>query len=308
MLRKKSVILFVVCILILTGCSNNKKNAENFKPKDKAPEPLTKLVGSLDDILKSLGDIEKLSYDIPLSEEDLKEQQKKAQQQQGQGEQQQQGQGGQSQSGGSSGSSGGSGSSQGSGENPQGSKDKQNQQMQKTNEEKAIDLWKEMELKLQEAHKNWNDYEAVALEKGATKEAGDSFESVFNKFTTSIEAKDLVGGYDYGSQSYAKLKPFYDLYLDDIGGDISILKYATYQSYTRAIMGNIPGASEILSGREENVNRIRMKVEDDEEKKNAIEKIALALTDFKEALNEDSRRLFMIKKDIIIDNLKDIQK
>lgn len=298
MLMKKSVTIYLILVLLVSGCTNNGQNAENFKPKDRAPDSLTELVSNLDDIFESIADIEKLAMNIPLSEEELKAQQEE----QGQGQIEEESQGVEGEESGQESSQGSQGGAQGG----QSQGQQQPQASPMTNEEKAIDLWKEIEIKLDEAHRKWNEYEAEALKKGATKEAGDGFESVFNTFTKSVESKNLVGVYDYGSQSFSKLKPFYDLYLDDVGGDVSTLKYAAYQSYVRAIQGNIPGAAEILNGREENINKIRIKVEDDDQKKNSVEKAALALTDFREALTENSRRLYMIKKDVIIENLKDI--
>lgn len=309
----KYVVLYTLLLFVLTGCRSQQNMQAEIKPKDKAPESLKKLSTGIDDLLSTLSNIEKLSLDIPLPQqeeqklqEQMKQEQAPSQGGQGQQGQGQQGQDQQGQGKGSGGASqGGGGSSQGQG---QGSGGQQQQQKptKPSKEEKLKELWDSMQRKLEEIHPQWNAFEVEGFKKGATKENGDKFEDSFNKMTRAIEAKKIVEIYDNASNSLLNLKPFYDLYLDEIGGDVSALKYAAYQGYVRAIQGNTEGATKVLNNIEENVNKLRLKMTE-EDKKQSIEKASLSLSDLKDSLSENSRGLFLIKKDIIIKNLKALE-
>ncbi len=289
--------------ILLFGCRRENTQAE-FKPKDKAPKSLKELSTGIDEILSSVDEIEKLSLNIPT----------KQQQQQQQGEQKggtasqggQDGGKGSSTSGDGGGSQGGGsdgGGSQGGGSSMQGGGQ---QQKPPSKEEMIKNSWDRIQLKLEDVHAKWNAYEAEGLKKGLTKESGDQFEASINKLTKAAENKNITEIYDTASNSYLNLKPFYDLYQDEVSGDIYTIKYAATQAYIKAIQGDLETAINLLNGREENVNKIRLK-QDKEEDKDKVEKISLSLADFRKALEENSRHLFMIKKDVIVENLKEIE-
>jgi len=314
--RNISIILFITISLLITGCGNGNNNATEFSKKDKAPSSLKDVSSGIDDILNSIGSIERLTLDIPLTkeEEERKQREAEAEGQQG-GESGSQSQGGQeTESGGGEGegeegqSEGGqeeqSGSNQSSGSNqPQGNKQQQEEQKKQEDIKKE---WENVEKKLEDIHQHWNSFEVEGQKKGATKEQGDKFESALNKLTTSVEKENVFDIYDYSRQAYANLKPLYDLYVDDIGGDVSMLKSMTYETYLRAVQGDKQGALSSSENKDEYINKIRLKLTKDEEK-DALEKISLSLSDFREGLTENSRRLFMIKKDTIIRNIKEIE-
>ena len=296
-IKIKHIVLYTLILLLLSGCNSQRNMQTEVKPKDKAPDSLKKLSSGIDELLGTLTNIEKLSLNMPLPqqvEEKFKpktiDEQTGGQNNQGQGQQNNE----QAQDGEGNGNSG--------------QEHQQQQQIipEPTKDEKLKILWDSMQHKLEEIHPQWNTFEVEGLKKGATKEAGNRFDESFNKMTIAVENKQVEHIYDNASQAIMNLKPFYDLYLDDMGGDISALKYAAYQSYARAIQGNIEGAIDVLNNVEENINKIRLKMTDEDKKPN-IEKTSLAISGFKESLSENSRKLFMIKKDIIIENLKSIE-
>ncbi|TJX14022.1 hypothetical protein E9840_07035 [Tissierella creatinini] len=305
---RKFLLIYVILFLILVGCKQN-NNQPSIKPKDKAPESLNSLAKGIDDILKKVGDIEKLSLDIPLDEGESKKQPEQGaspeannQGQEGQG--QGSGQDGEEESKNGGGSQKESGNQQG--EATQEAKDK-NKALSPDNKKEEIDKkWNEAEIKIEEIHPHWNSFEAEGQKKGLTKETADAFESSFNKMTKSLENRNIPEIYDYASQALLRLKPIYDLYTEDMGGDVSAIKYAAYQAYYRTGKGDLEGASKVLTEREANINQIRLKLKED--KKDRVDKVNLSLLDFKDSLVENSRRLFMIKKDIIINNLKELEK
>lgn len=293
MFRNRYVIISLIFILLITGCKREQKQTE-FILKDKAPDSINKLSDGIDDMLKSLGDIEKLNLDIPISDDKKDKKIQSENKASSQGDKTKQNE------------------SSTQEQNSQSSSDKDannNQQTSSQNlskDEQIKMLWDSIHSKLEEIHINWNDFEPDGLKKGATTQTGEKFQTAFNRMTKAVENKSIIEIYDYASQSLKNLKPFYDLYKDEIGGDISVLKYIAYAAYTMAINGDIVGAGEMLSDKEENMNKIRLIMTKKDEKQ-AVDKVSMSLSDFKNSLPEKSRILFMIKKDIIIDNLKSLK-
>lgn len=301
-MKKNRIALLIITLFIVLvfGCNRENTQAE-YKPKDKAPKSLRQLSSGIDDILNSIDEIEKLNLNIP----------SKVQQQQSQDNLS-------SSSGGSrqngvSGSNGEANNEQGEKLNgdsqgqPSGQQQQSgNQQKPPSKEETIKNSWDGIQLKLGEVHTNWNRYEAEGMRKGLTQEASDKFEASINKLTKAVENKDIIQIYDAASNSYLNLKPFYDLYQDEVSGDIYTIKYAANQAYLKATQGDLQKAVNLLDGREENINKIRLKQDEDDDKEKT-EKISLSLADFRKALEENSRHLFMIKKDVILNNLKNVE-
>lgn len=297
-------------IILLFGCKKENTKAE-YKPKDKAPKSLKELSSGIDEILSSVDEIEKLSLNIPTKAQQQAQQQKSTGGAGNKGAGSQGGSDGGGGGGGGGGASTGGGGGQGggvsggggggSGQQPSGQ-----QQKPPSKEEMIKSSWDKIQLKLEDVHAKWNAYEAEGMKKGLTKESGDKFEASINTLTKAAENKNIIEIYDAASNSYLNLKPFYDLYQDEISGDIYTIKYAANQAYLKAIQGDLKAAIDLLNGREENINKIRLKQSKDEDKEK-IEKISLSLADFRKALEENSRHLFMIKKDVIVENLKNIE-
>ena len=164
--------------------------------------------------------------------------------------------------------------------------------------------WLDIDEKLEKVHSTWNEYAVEALEKGAINERINNFNSDLNKATNFIEKREVLDIYNYTSQAIGSLKYFYELYTEEIRGDIAQLQYQVYQYYIMAITGDLQAALASLSNNSEAINRVKLKIKDDEEKLKDIEKISLAINNLSQALQENSRQLFIIKKDIIIEDLK----
>ncbi len=293
MKSKLSIIIYILLTLVLVGCKSNKE-ATNLKQKDKAPDSLGDLSKSFDDILETIDKIEKVNLGLSVDEKEQKDENINKDQKQDKGSESPSGdQASNSQS-----------KDTGKGSVSEGS-DKSKSEMQK--DEKLKLAWKEIDDKLEKAHNWWNKYDVEGIKKGVTQDKREQFQTSFNRMTKSIEARSIVDIYDFGSQSILNLRPFYDLYLDEVGGDISVLKYIGYQSYLRAISDDIVGASELLQSRDEYINKIRLKIGDKEEKVKELEMVNNSLGDMKKSLEENSKRLLMIKKNIIIKNLKQLE-
>lgn len=299
MKTNRYLITLLIIALVFTGCKKQENKSE-YKPKDMAPSNLAEVSKGIDDILLSIGEIERLNLNIPPKNEKLMEVKVDKKEEQGADsknedtvdESQKESPTNQEGSQGSQNSD-----SSGGGE--------QTDDKKESKAEKEKKEWDKIEQKLEGIHPKWNAFEVEGQKKGATKENSEKFESAINKLTKSVEDKNIAEVYYYTGQSFLNLKPFYDLYLDEIGGDIAMLKYVAYSAYLKAIQDKTDEAAELLSGREENINRIKLKLTKEEDQIK-VERLALSIIGFKDALIENSRILYIIKRDVIIESIKDL--
>lgn len=291
------IILLIIIIIVFTGCKKEENKTE-YKPKDMAPSNLTEVSKGIDDILLSVGEIERINLDIPPKNEKVMKVESDKKEEGTENKDQT--------TADSTGEDSSKEQSKQDGNNDSSGEGEKTEQKKENKEEKQKKEWDKIEQKLESIHPKWNAFEVEGQKKGATKENNQKFESAINKLTKSVENKNIIEVYDYASQSYLNLKPFYDLYLDEIGGDVSMLKYVAYSAYLKANQAKIEEAGELLSGRDENINRIRLKLSKEEDKPK-VDRLALSLDGFKDALIENSQILYMIKRDVIIESIKDLE-
>lgn len=282
---------------MLTGCKLQKNQSVKIQKKDKAPDSLGDVSKGLQDILSNLEEIEKILDGTYIEEEKPKEEKKDS---------------------GSSNTSQSQGSNQNSGNQDSNNSGKTNSDIKtiedkekKKAEEKADKLlktWQKIDKKIEDIHKKWNEYELEGLKKGITTERTDKFEESINALTKSIESRNIKEIYDYGSQSMLALGPIFELYKDEIAGEINRIKYATYQSYLNAIEEKDNEALDILKNSEEEINKIRLKIEKDTSKIKVLDKVNMSIVDMRKSLKEKSIKLYRIKKDVIIKNLEELGK
>lgn len=289
--RRISIIL--IFALLLISCKSKNGEETQFKNKDKAPESLGKVIENLDKVLYTIGEIEKINMNLEPDDElnsELKKEDNKIKEN----------------------------SDTNKEDNTEDNKAEDIQNTENSNEsnkrkkeidksEKITELWKGVDKSLNEIHSNWNQYEVDLLSKAILDERNDSFESALNKMTAAVEDKAIIDIYDYGSQAILNLKPFFDLYKDEIRGDICIIKYSTFRAYLIGISGHKEEAAKVLKNKEEYIMRIKLKLEDNEDKIEEVDKINKGINAMEKALEEGSKRLLVIKKDIIMENIKSIE-
>ncbi|NLY45484.1 MAG: hypothetical protein GX053_05785, partial [Tissierella sp.] len=204
--------------------------------------------------------------------------------------------------GGSGGEGGGQSGSHGSDTNAA-----QPQSSESIKEQKNKELWMDIDKSIEAIHLQWSSYENEGVQKGASRDRVVQLKDTINKLTKSIEERDIISIYDFGSQSLLNLKPFYDLYKDDYRGEICELKHSVYQYYIKALAGDTVGAAEEFASKENNINRIRMLIGEDEKKNKELEKISASIDSIGISLDEGSRRVFMLEKDTLIKNLESLE-
>lgn len=269
--------------------SNDK--GKEIEKKEKAPETLSKVSESLDNLLMAIDSIEELmklsesefqainskDQESEKKDEENKEQSSEGSQQNGQ--QQNQGQQNQGQNNG--------------------------KQRPRTKDEELIMRWQKIDKDLEEIHKSWNSYEVEAIDKGVTAEKGDEFKRNLNSLTVAVENRDIASILDTVSKAFNSLSTFFDLYKDEVRGELSRVKYSVHQAFILAKNGNKEEANKLLTETQEHTSRMRQKLKEDKMKD--LEKLSLAINDMQKALDSNSIELLKIKRDIAIENIKSLQ-
>lgn len=286
---------------MMTGCSSNHKNNSEIKVLDKAPNSLEDVNKEISKILDDIGKIERINLGLDFEDEeksmdeqsgDPEELGKKSEQPHTEEESSQE-----NNEDGNTGSSEGGSHSNGA---AQGS-------TEVDDSEKGKEIWTGIDKSLEDVYLMWSSYESEGVKKGASKDRITQFQEGLNKLTKSVEEKNILNIYDFGSQSLLNLKPFYDLYKDDYRGELCNIKYSIYQYYIKATTNDKEGALNEIQSKEENINRIRILIGDDEKKNKELEKISSSLDNLGVSLDEESKRVYILEKDTLIKNLKSLE-
>ncbi|SCL88928.1 hypothetical protein [Sporanaerobacter sp. PP17-6a] len=167
--------------------------------------------------------------------------------------------------------------------------------------------WEEINSKIKDSHESWNKYEKEIMERGATSEYILKFKNSLNGLTVAVENRENKDIINYGSKALFDFSPFLELYKDEFRGETSRIKYYVYQSYLAGENNELEKAKDLLDMTEEYTAGLRQKIEDDQKKMKIFEKLVLSLQDMKEAINVGNNNLLKIKRDIILQNIKDIE-
>lgn len=299
-MKKRLVLIYVIMVsMLLVACTSQSKEG-NMKEnkKELAPDTLTKVSEGIDELLTSVDSIVEINelsdsefQAMKSQKKDGKEEKSQQQNQGNEGGQNSQGQQGQG--------------SQGQSQSGQGEQPPKQQEDTITKDEEIFSKWREVDKKLEEIHTSWNQYEVESMEKGANQQKGEELKNNLNDFTIAVTNREVKDIYKAGSRVYNSLAPYFDLYKDEISGDLTRIKYSVHSAYLQAEEGKTEEASKILGETEEYTSRVRSKLKEDKIKD--LEKLSLSIGDMKLALKENNMELLKIKLDIIIDNIKALQ-
>ena len=174
-------------------------------------------------------------------------------------------------------------------------------------DEELAKRWSQIDTKMEKIHGDWNDYEVESMKKGEIRKKErllKEFKFIYHR----VENRNIPKIMDMGSKTINSLASFFDLYKDEIRGDLSRIKFAAHQAYLNAAKGNVSNANKLLNSTEDYVTRLRQKLDKDKAKEKTLDKLSLAIADMKQSLNEKSIKLLVIKRDIILENIKALEK
>jgi len=267
--KKLNLIIIIILISIVSiSCKKGDNKGEiKLEEKEKAPKSLVSIAEEIDEILTSTSEIEKIIELTPLEFETLevKEKDKKSE------------------------------------DENKDEKDKIAEENLNLKDEELLKKWNDIDKKIDKTHKDWNDYEIDAMRKAINPEKTNEFKKNLNLCTKAVEDRNTKDILDTGSKAILSLASFFELYKDEIKGDLSRIKYAAYQAYLVSET-DIENAQKLLDSTGESITRLRQKL--DKEKTKTLDKLAIAIEDMKKSLGEDNKKLLEIKRDIILDNIK----
>ena len=297
---KKNIALIYIIILsiFLVSCIGKNEKEMQVNKKEVAPETLSKVFQGIDEVLKSVdsivetAELKESEFQAIKDQEEKKEEKSKEESKNSEGGQNGQGQGGQ----------GGQGGGQEQGNQQGGGSEEKQEEDKMTKDHELFLKWREVDKKLEEIHTSWNEYEVESMEKGANKQRSEELKNNLNVFTIAVSNRETKDIYEAASRVYNSLAPYFDLYKDEISGDLSRIKYLVYTALLQAQEGNIEEANKALSETEEYTSRVRKQLKEDKVKE--LEKLSLSIEDMKLALKENNTELLKIKLDIIIENIR----
>lgn len=295
--RKNKIFIYVFILLTLVGCKSKSYNKDAIQKKDIGPKSLKEVSQEIDSILDYIGDIEKINLGIDSDDED------KAATKEDKAE-----------SGNSGEKSGEDQEKPGEGnissQNSDQSSDQEKQEeptKEEIKDEKIESTWKNINKSLEALYNSWNEYGVKAVKKGAAVENIEEVEDSLNKLTKGVEDKETLTVYNHGSRAFKALKPMYELYRDEIGGEVSTLKYMVYQYYINARKNSTNTALLFIADSEDEISKIRLKLEEKTDKDDKIDKVSFGFKNLPNALDEASTRLLILKKDSLIKSIKSLE-
>ncbi|MGO1468659.1 MAG: hypothetical protein ACTHW2_01420 [Tissierella sp.] len=292
---KNKIIICFLILVVLVGCKSKSYNKDSIKKKDLAPKSLNELNKEIDLIMDNVGKLEKINLGIDVDDKDKTD--KNEDQSEKEDESDKADEDKKSDT-----------ASQNVEKNSEENKEKTDEVTKEEEKDKKIEkTWKEIDKSLEKLYSLWNEYGVKANKKGAKSEDMDEVEDSLNKLTKAVEDKEILTVYNYGSKTLKLLDPFYSLYRDEINGEVSKLKYMIYQYHINGIKGSKNTALLFISDSEDEINKIRLKWKDKKDKDEKIEKISFGFKNLPEALDENSRKLLILKKDTLIKNINDLE-
>lgn len=283
----------LVGLLMLPACSNKDKEAQkpqmSSQQKAKAPEEMKSIVTDLEMIISELEQKVKMSKASPLAQNTkiaAQSQQGQQNQQQGesqQGQQNQQGQQGQSQQT----------------QQSQGGQSQSSQQNQ-------MSAWQKEDTSIKNIHRNWNALEPEAIKAGLSTADRDSFEQALEKLTLAVSSQKKEESLTAAIEVYGKYANLVKTFNSAVPAEFYQLKYEVMIAADKAMKKEWTAAEEHIPKIEESWTNLKVKAEKQDGK--SISRTDFSITDLKQALKTQQPDLLMIKAEIVMNNLQQMQK
>lgn len=272
MLSRRStitILIIIITLLLAPGCSSKSKDSQAKKPSTSTQQKPPPELKSI------LGDIEKIIAD--LSKQIAMDKKPAQQMQTGQS------QSGQSQSGNQKGMSQSSNSS-------------------KTQE----DPWMKLESGLKDIHKSWNKIEPEAIKAGLSVSEIKSFEQAIEKLTLQISKQNKMGSLGDAIELYGQYANLAKVFKSPVPADYYKTKYEIMAASVEATNGEWTKALERAPKIKDYWKSLKVQAKVKDEK--IISRSEFSMDDFETALNSNNLDLLIIKAEIVLENLQQIEK
>ncbi len=285
---KIAIIILALFIVFTPGCSSKKKDSAAKKPdiaaQQKPPSEMKSLLSDIESIIVDLGkklEIEKK----PGQQESAGQSQGSSQQsgQQGEG-QSQSGQDQSQQNQNQSGKTAGSNNSIG----------------------KQMNSWQTEEKALKNIHKNWNTLEPEAVKAGLGIVERKSFEQALDQLTLEISQQKKKSSLMAAIELYGQYANLAQVFKTTVPADFYKSKYEIMGASAEAANGEWPKAKERLLKIKEYWNSFKVQAKIKDEKR--MSQTDFSIDDLEQAINSQQIDTLIIKTEITLNNLKQLEK
>ena len=285
--------IVIITIILLPGCSS-KSNKESKKPaqqsSQKPPEELKKMVS---DIETMIADIAKL-----INMKSSTQQMKIADTSSNQSNTSEQGGNNKSRN-----------SQNQSTQNKQQSGQQSGQQGGQTNSNSSMQQqksWQTLETKSKDIHKNWNKIESEAIKAGLTVAERKNFKIAMENLTMEINKKNEMSSLKAAVELYGQYASLAKVFKSSIPADYYKTKYEIMAASIEAMEGEWDKAADRMTILKESWKSMKTQVKVKDEK--LLNRSELSMDDFEAAVVGKNLDLVIIKAEIVLENLQQIEK
>ena len=277
--------ILIIAIVLLPGCSG-KSNKESKKPaqqsSQKPPEELKKIVSDIENMITDISELINMksstqqikNTNTNLSQNKISEQ---------------------------------SGNNQS--DNTQSKSNQTKPQTEQTNTNSIMQQqksWQTLAEKLKDIHKNWNRIESEAIKAGLTVAERKKFEAGMENLTMAISQKDEMNSLKAAIELYGQYASLAKVFKSSIPADYYRTKYEILSAGIEAMGGEWDKAVERMPLLKESWNSFKTQVKVKDEK--LLSRSDLSMDDFEAAVAGKNKELLLIKTEIVLENLKQIEK
>lgn len=281
--------IVIIAIVLLPGCSG-KSNKESKKPaqpsSQKPPEELKKIVSDIETMITNISELINMkSSTQQIKIADTSSNQSNTSEQSGNNQ---------------------SGKSQNKSTQ---NKQQSGQQTEQTNSNSMMQQqksWQTLAEKLKDIHKNWNKIESEAIKAGLTVAERKKFEASMENLTMAISQKDEMNSLKAAIELYGQYASLAKVFKSSIPADYYRTKYEILSAGIEAMGGEWDKAVERMPLLKESWNSFKTQVKVKDEK--LLSRSDLSMDDFEAAVAGKNKELLLIKTEIVLENLKQIEK
>lgn len=278
--KVKIIITIVIAVLIfIPGCSskNNEKQSKKLVTgtSQKPPEELKKLITGIEEIITDLGKMIAMNQpDQKIMSSDTESNKNKEQ-------------------------------TKNSGSNN--SQNNQAKSKQSTNPaDQKNQMWQPLNAKLIELHKDWNKLESEAIKAGLSVTERKNFKTALEDLSIEIGKKNEMNSLKAAVELYGQYASLAKVFKSNVPADYYKTKYEVMAASIEALEGKWDKAGERMTRLKDNWNsfKVQAKVKD----KKLLNRSDLSMDDFEAAVAGKNKELLIIKAQIVLSNLQQIEK
>ncbi len=166
--------------------------------------------------------------------------------------------------------------------------------------------WQTLQTKSMDIHMNWNKVESEAIKAGMSVAERNDFKVAMENLTVEISNKDKIKSMKAAVELYGQYGNLAKVFNTTIPADYYKTKYDVMASGIEAMEGEWDKAGERMTRLKDDWNSLKMQAKDLDEK--LLNRSDLSMDDFAAAVAGKNKELLIIKAQIVMANLQQIEK